>query len=133
MGLDMTFFKATKRLPFNKLNRHCLIVDGERLNIDWTHEFDDKLEEVLYFRKFYELHDAIFNLWKKENPEDADRYSDNAMYIELTPFILEGIVELMRDAYNEGGWDDPELWKTFCTMYVGTTKYNEIYYYEGDY
>lgn len=131
MGLDMTFFKAKKRLPFNKLNKHCLIVDGIKSAATWTKEFDDQLDEVLYFRKFYELHDLIYNLWKKENPEDADKYHDNSMYIELTPFILEGMLDMIYDAYVQ--CNDVETWRVFCTMYVGTIKLKEVYYYEGDY
>lgn len=123
MGLDLNFFKADKKIPFNRLNAHCL-----DLETPFDSSLYEHLTDVFYLRKCHDIHDLIVNEWRSMNTEDADKYNDNGLFIELTPNILRKIESFI---YGKEEYED--FYNTVCVMLVKVECHKEVYYYEGDY
>lgn len=128
MGLDMSFFRSEKHLKLNQINNAP--------KIDWD---SLPLEEVFYFRRYWDLHKEIFRIYEEKFPGELEKreLGDNCMLIELELDMLE---KLENWAYEQLKTPESEnfdcrlndFYPVLCSM-IFRTKHGEMFYYEGDY
>lgn len=127
MGLDAYFYATDK---------DNLIKDGDKIIsiID-----EDKNSQIGYFRKNWDLQDILAEYWLDLNP---DKYSSdfNCAYLEITPTILEDLVDMAQnwvieyaDNTKSFEYNDAQELLAICHIAGTLMANNEVVYYTNWY
>ena len=121
----MSFYHSEKPVHLKDINERKVDFEGE---------------EIFYFRRFHDLHDKIFEIYRELYNE---KVYDNGLYILLEKDLLVKLEEWFYD-YLKGvrtgeEFDYPSelvdlenFYNLICSM-IYRTKHGEYFYYEGDY
>lgn len=136
MGLDMYFMKSKEKIDVEEFNDSINNCDNFDCSNELWKSLEERTSDVYYFRKNYQLHDFITNLYKKYNPTEYAKYGDNCTLIELTLSMLEEIQEWLynNELENPENEDfDYDFYNVLCGMIYRCKHGQYHYYYEGDY